>query len=117
MPEINPYEAPQTESKITKENKPAESKSGLILLSWIVPLSIGLQLLSGALWFAFDFMQAMSHSGYERLQTIAAFFAISGLILSVGLFILAIICFYLKLLLFEILILSIILWCTWPIVN
>lgn len=72
MPEINPYEAPQSIAKLDVQTSPTRKNK--------VPLSIktllGLQIAAGLLTYFFWVMQGLGHSGIAPLQETAGLFGI-----------------------------------------
>ncbi len=113
MPEPNPYEPPQSELHQASSEK-SRATLGTMLGRYLVPILLGVQIAAGILAWLFDFMQAMAHSNYQRLQTIAAIFGFSFLGLGLLLIMLALWRGSLKLLIGEVLALAMFLWLTLP---
>lgn len=117
MPEINPYEPPQTEIKSVSTENARAPASGGSYARLIVPSLIGLQIAAAVLCFVFDFMQAMAHSGYQQLQETARIFGLSFLCLGLLLLLIAIIRGSITLLIVEFLTLGIFIWLTLPLIH
>ena len=111
MPELNPYEPPQSELK-RESSEPARASSGTRSWRYFVPSLIGLQITAGGLAFLFHVMQALAHSNYQRLQLIAAIFAWSYLVLGLLLFLNAFWRGSLKLIIFEVIAYAVFDWST-----
>jgi hypothetical protein len=116
MPELNPYEPPQSEVQAGSSAKLRESASWFLSSRLIVPSLLGLQVVVGVLSYAFDYLQTILHSGYhQRLQKLTDLFTFSCFVLGIVLLLIGSSLGCKKLVVFEILVLGIILWCTRPI--
>lgn len=72
MPEINPYEAPQSVAKPAEQSSP----TGKNKVSLSIKLLLGLQSVAGLLAYFFWVLQSLGHSGIAQLQETAGLFGI-----------------------------------------
>jgi hypothetical protein len=79
MPEINPYEAPQSIDKSDAQRSPTSKNK----VSLSIKTLLGLQIAAGLLTYFFWVLQALAHSGYTTLQETAGLFGLIFLALGV----------------------------------
>lgn len=104
MPEINPYEPPQTESKSASNEKPHAQAAGSEFLDWVVFCMLNLQILAAVFIIVYAFLRAPLR---ELLGDVMRISAISCLGLGVLLLLIATARKYTKLLIFELLVLAV----------
>lgn len=115
MSEPNPYEAPQSDPTSAPRDvvRPIDSSKVRICIQAL----IGLQLVAAVLSYAFDIMQALAHSGFQKLQTISQFCLISFIGIGLLLLLIAIIRRSLLLLFAELLAILIGFWLSLPVIQ
>lgn len=113
MPEINPYEPPQSELSRTS-SEPGRAAAGTMIGRYLVPSLVGLQIAAVGLAWLFDVMQALAHSNYQRWQTLATVFAFSFVGLGLLVFLIALSRGSLKLMIGEVIALGLFIWMTLP---
>ena len=116
MPEINPYEPPQSELKQVS-SEPSRAAVGTTIGRYFVPALVGLQIAAGGLALLLDSTIPLFSFNHGQRQALIEVFLMSVLGLGVLLLLTALIRGALKLIIFEVITLVLFIWWSLPTIH